>query len=614
MISALVLHASPGARGFPPSQVIPASIVTVLGTIAVLVAAVRYRQGRLPWLDRVAERAARNTGLPPWAALPIKLASPSLLVAGFGFYWDVAWHIDRGRDDGPFSTPAHYPIVFGLAGIGLAGLLAVILDHDDDAPIRLPFGLRSSVGGALILLCGVVALNGFPLDDVWHTLFGQDVTLWSPTHIQMIGGASLVTLAMWMLAVEGRRRGGSFDPQAMARLRSLRGFLLRPDVRIAGAVLIGLSTLQGEYDFGVPQFPPLAHPVLVVLAASIALVAARITIGPGGALAAAVSFLLVRGVIAVLVGPVLGRSLLHMPLYLGEAVCVELLARVRTTDRQLSFGALGGLLIGTVGLATEWGWSQLAMPLPWRAALLSEAVVAGVITGVAAGLLGGMLGAVLSADRQQRQKAPRFAAAGALAVLVAVLVAVVPVHTARGRSATLTLEDATTGAQRSVWVTAELAPADIADHPAWFHILAWQGGDGTWHSDRVGQELVPLHELRPGVWRSDRPVPVYGQWKSFLRLATDRDMESVPLYLPEDTAIPAPAVPASAHMTRQFVSDHELLQREAVGGSESLRTGAYLGLGLLGLAWIAAMALGAWRLGRVEPRGVRPREPLTVGA
>jgi len=594
--------------------VIPASIVTVIGIVAVLVAAIRYRQGRLPWLDRVAAGAARGTGLPPWAALPMKLTSPSLLIAGFGFYWDVAWHIDRGRDDGPFSTPAHYPIVIGLAGIGLAGLLAVILDRDADAPVKLPFGLRGSVGGVLILLCGVVALNGFPLDDLWHTLFGQDVTLWSPTHIQMIGGASLVTLAMWMLAEEGRRRGSGGESRAVLPLRSVRGFVLRPDVRLAGAVLIGLSTLQGEYDFGVPQFPPLAHPVLVVLAASIALVAARITIGPGGALAAVVSFLLVRGVIAVLVGPVLGRSFLHMPLYLAEALCVELLARVHSTDRRLSFGMFGGLLIGTIGLGAEWAWSQIGMPLPWSAALFPDALIAGVITGVAAGLLGGMLGSALAPSVGPRRPAPRFAAVGALAVLVGVLVAVVPIHTARGLSAELTLEDATSGPQRTVWVTATLTPADAADRPAWFHILAWQGGDGTWHSDQVGQRIVPLREKSPGVWRSERPVPVYGEWKSFLRLATAHDMESVPLYLPEDTAIPAAAVPALAHMTRPFVSDHELLQREAVGGSDSLRTGAYLGLGLLGLAWIAAMALGAGRLARIEPRTVARREPVSVGS
>ena len=39
------------------------------------------------------------------------------------------------------------------------------------------------------------ALAGFPLDDIWHRLFGQDVTLWGPTHLMLIGGASLATLA-----------------------------------------------------------------------------------------------------------------------------------------------------------------------------------------------------------------------------------------------------------------------------------------------------------------------------------------------------------------------------------------------------------------------------------
>ncbi len=57
----------------------------------------------------------------------------------------------------------------------------------------------------LIFLCGGFALLGFPLDDVWHTLFGQDVTLWGPTHVLMIGGASLATLGIWVLLVEGER-------------------------------------------------------------------------------------------------------------------------------------------------------------------------------------------------------------------------------------------------------------------------------------------------------------------------------------------------------------------------------------------------------------------------
>src|SRR3954469_16865979 len=277
------------ARGFPPGQVIPATIVAVLLTAAVAYGAWRYRQGRFAALERVADAAGARSGLPGWAALPSIVTALSLVVAVFGFYWDVAWHIDKGRDNGPFGTPAHYFIIAGLLGIAIAGVLAVVLDKDDHPDgITLRPGWRVSIGGGLLLLCGMIALAGFPLDDLWHTMFGQDVTLWGPTHIQMIGGASLATLATWILEEEGRRRRPRARAAA-ARRRGLAGLLMRrSDVIAAGAFLLGLSTLQGEFDFGVPQFNALYHPILIMLAAGIGLVTARIRAGRGGALGAVV--------------------------------------------------------------------------------------------------------------------------------------------------------------------------------------------------------------------------------------------------------------------------------------------------------------------------------------
>lgn len=49
-----------------------------------------------------------------------------------------------------------------------------------------------------------------------------------------------------------------------------------------GAVLVGLSLVQGEFDFGVPQFQVLFLPILVALAAGFALVLARVALGPWG--------------------------------------------------------------------------------------------------------------------------------------------------------------------------------------------------------------------------------------------------------------------------------------------------------------------------------------------
>ena len=90
------------------------------------------------------------------------------------------------------------------------------------------------------------------------------MTLWGPTHMLMVGGASLATLGVWVLLVEGvaSAEAGAQPPIRRADL----WFRLRT-VSIAGGFLIGLSTLQGEFDYGVPQFQLVYQPILIAFAA-----------------------------------------------------------------------------------------------------------------------------------------------------------------------------------------------------------------------------------------------------------------------------------------------------------------------------------------------------------
>jgi hypothetical protein len=606
LLPAHVLPASanfPAARGFPPGQVIPATIVALLLTAAVIYGAVRYRQGRFAALDRVADAVATRNGLPPWAALPTVVTTVSLVIAVFGFYWDVAWHIDKGRDNGPFGTPAHYFIIAGLLGIALAGVLAIILDKDEHSDaVRIRSGWRVSVGGALLLLCGVVALAGFPLDDIWHTVFGQDVTLWGPTHIQMIGGASLATLATWILQEEGARRSAANRIEAN-KSGGVVGFALRhSNVVAAGAFLIGLSTLQGEFDFGVPQFRAVYQPILIMLAAGIGLVAARIRGGRGGAIGAVVVFLAIRGLLTVVIGPLLGRSTLHFPLYVVEALLVEGVAFFVSTRRQVTFGVVSGVLIGTVGLAAEWAWTHVWMPLPWTAALWPTGAILGFVAALAGGVLGGLVGRALLPPNESRQPSPRFLVPLAWAGAFAVLAIALPMSPHPGYTATVTLHDASPAPHRTVTATVKLDPPQAADSATWFNITSWQGGTGTFGSSSTGQWVVPLHEVSTGVYETTTPVPAYGKWKTLLRLGTVGALQAVPIYLPADPAIPAKGVPASHQFTRSFVADQSILQREAVGGSPALKRAAYIGLGVIGLLWIASVSLGLRRLDRVRPR------------
>jgi hypothetical protein len=571
------------AGGAPMQDLIPAAIVAGLLTAAALVLGATHRSGRVSLLSRLGGLAERVMPVPGWASLPVLVTLVSLGIAAFGFFWDVATHIDDGRDAGPFANVAHYPILLGLGGVALAGFLACVLGADDRdrAALTLAPGWRVPLGGALLLLCGSVAMLGFPLDDVWHRIFGQDVTLWGPTHVLMIGGASLAPIAAWLLLVEGRRAVGK--PNA-----GRRRMLLAWEVQLAGATLIGLSTLQLEFGFGVPQFQLVFHPVLIALAASIALVAARLRLGRGGALAATGAYLLIMTPMVLAVGPGFDHTFLHFPLYLVEAVLVELAALVFARRGALAVGVASGVLIGTVGVAAEWAFSHLVMPLPWTAALLPEAPILALVAAVAGGLLGAHLGNGLQGD----VKLPRLIPALALSV-VAVCIAI-PLVTSEGDPirATVALEG-----DREVMATIKLDPPDAADDAKWMHAMSWQGG---------GSRLVELEETAPGTYRTAEPVPVDGDWKTMVRLHTDNAILAMPVYLPEDPGIPAREVPAEPSFERAFQLDSEILRREERGGAAWMTGVAYGILGAVALAWLAAIVAAVTRFERLAPSLAAP--------
>ena len=600
MISSMnVLLADTGpAGGAPTEDLVPATIVAVVGLAYLTWLAVRYRRGGAGLVRRAASEASAISGLPEWAALPTGVAGGSLIIAVFGFYWDVSTHIDNGRDAGPFANPAHFFILAGLVGIALAGYLAVLLGSKASTPaaVRITDDWSVPVGGILLLLCGAIALAGFPLDDVWHRLFGQDVTLWGPTHVQMIAGASLATLAVWALLREAR--------VGQTKLRSGRAPVIVRfrDVMLGGAFLLGLSTLQGEFDFGVPQFRLLNQPVLLMLAASVGLVAARIRLGKGGALGSVAFFLLIRGLIAIAVGPVLDRSLLHFPLYIVEALLVEAVALRIPRDRQLQLGVTAGALIGTVGLAAEWAWSHVWMPHPWPAALLPEGAVLPFLTAVAGGVIGALIGRALAPTEVHRPPLPRWALVLASAVVLFTVAYPVPKSSGAPVRADITLQEAAPAPQRTVNATVRLDPPDAAKDALWFETLAWQGRD--WSDG--GLVMADLERVGEGVYRTSKPLPVYGNWKAIVRLHRGSSLQALPIYMPEDTAIPAPGVAATPSISRDFVSDKALLQREAKGGNDGLQLAGYLVLLVIALSWVGAMAWGLGRLDAVAARASTP--------
>src|SRR5688572_1409854 len=593
------------AGGAAIGEAIGATAGALVATALVIYLIAGHRSGRIKLLGRVAGWAERHTGLPAWASVPSILLGLALLVAVLGMYWDISLHIDNGRDAGPLANPAHYLILIGLYGVLVAGVLSMAL-AGTERPAKTASHLGGDwwapVGGLMMAACGAFALLGFPLDDIWHRLFGQDVTLWGPTHLMLIGGASLAVLGGMVLMGEAITAIGR-DPEREGTpwIYHVRRALL------VGGFLVALSTFQAEFDFGVPQFREVYQPILIMLAAGIGLVTTRLYIGRGGALLAVAGYVVIRGFLAIMVGGVWGQTTPHFPLYIVEALLVEAVFARAGGRSPVVNGAIAGALIGTVGLAAEWAWSHIWMPIPWNDSLLPEAAIAGIVTAVSAGAVGGFIGgslvgksgALISREDGRRLGTVdrRAALVGGLALL-AVIGWALPMSTDGPERAQVTLRDVPSGGEgRHVAGTIRLDPRDSVDDPEFINVTGWQGG---------GSVIDPLERVRQGVYRTTKPIPAYDGWKSTLRIQQDDALISMPLYMPRDAAIPAKEVPAKPEFTRAFLADHEVLQRERkedVSGALTLI--AYLTVLAIALALIALIAWSLLRVDRGEGRSPR---------
>jgi len=142
--------------------------------------------------------AARRGAL--WGILIAKL------VGGWGVGWDIRWHLRVGRDS--FWIPPH--VMTYSAVIVIVTLSLGILVRETMAARNRPTpggtvtiaGLRGTRGFHLAWWGIALTILAAPIDDLWHRLFGLDVTLWSPPHLLGLVGAQVNTLACLLIALE----------------------------------------------------------------------------------------------------------------------------------------------------------------------------------------------------------------------------------------------------------------------------------------------------------------------------------------------------------------------------------------------------------------------------
>ncbi len=608
--------AAPGTQGGGAALDQVAIMTGSAGLIALALLWVGYlhRTRRITWLGAAAGRIGAVFNRPGWVALPIVLFLATILTALLGFIWDVSLHVGNGRDEGPLANPAHYFILAGLFFLFTAGMLAIVLPLDEKpgaAAVRITRTWYAPVGGVLIAGAGLYALIGFPLDDIWHRMFGQDVTLWGPTHLMLIGGAGLSLVGVLLLEFEGGRNRPDPDRADGRLIWTLRAFAF-------GGLIIGLSVFQVEFDFGVEQFRLVLQPMLIVAAATITLVAARATLGAFSTFVVVGFAAVVRGVVAFLVGgPIIDAPRNVFPLYLGAAVVVELVALLPLARKPLWGGAVAGFAVATVGVWLESLWVEAVFVDPWPAAMWPELLAMSVPTGIAGGVVGALLGTVLRGEPLPRPPVRRAIMVAAVLIVAAATTNGLLLRVPDQASATVTLRDAEpVDGGRMVTADVRLDPADlVGSDPEWVQILAWQGGAG---SDSPGRGLVvdQLRRIGDGHYVSTEPVPAHGTWKTVLRLQNGRVLTALPIFMPYDAGIGAAEVAAPPEFTRPFVAEITVLQRERSFDHPAWLFGAAsLVVLLCSLILIGALSWGAARINDRYTATVRtaPTAPVTAG-
>ncbi|GAA4439208.1 hypothetical protein GCM10023148_46300 [Actinokineospora soli] len=600
----------------PPFQAPPAGgaavseIVIALGmTLAVLFPVawflMRERAGNRTVIGRVADWAAAKDGTPRWVALPSYLATATLLTAGFGVWWDVATHMQRGRDEGPLANPSHYPIFLAILGFFAAGLISAGLAKGElpERTFRITRSWRAPMGAMVITGAGLIALAGFPADDLWHRLFGQDVTEWGPTHIMMIGGAVTCALGLPLLHAEARQVGA---PGTLGLRGRLRG-------AIALAICIVPFAFLMEFDLGVPQFPAATQFIISGFLCAWIFGAVRAWFGPGGALLAwgvyLVAHLFLMAATALLDDVLIARFLLFLP----AAILVELVALVVPPRRAVAFGVVSGVLVGTVGMAAEWAWSHVFMPLPQPLPAHTLPLMLAVGTGAAVvdGQLGAwhvrQLGAVVVRDGAGSTWERHGAGLVGMGLFVALMAVFAPPTENPGLSGTVDLAEPCDGVRKCLTtVTVTMRPADAVDDAIWFYALAWQGhrNDETDPNPPLDPVAGVTGVLRvemlptgvPGQFRSAHPLPMYGNWKTLVRVHQAPTVHmALPVHAPDDPAITEPKgrqVLVRDGQTVPLITESEFLQREQkTEVPDWLWSTAYAAVGA---SWFALIAFYGW--------------------
>jgi hypothetical protein len=362
------------------------------------------------------------------------LAVASGLMFSVGTLWDEVWHRIYGGFGDDFFWPPHmllYTSIGIMAFFATTGLLLIAFRGRGSVRERFR---REPLVGTLAFVCAYLILNA-PVDELWHRIYGLDITAWSLPHISLfLGLAMSLVVAMPLLLSSLPRKSwqmlkGFHWREGLAIL--LAGFSLSLFLQIGTSEWEGIRTIPSVTGDGFRgaffERPEWLYPVVVIaLSMFIGNIAAHTLRRVGVATLVGLTALAIRAVAIFLLG---GRDV-SMDLFSAFLAFVSLLildVRLWLESRyQIRKPILTGLAHGAVFLAVALPLIASTLVYPRvNAATLPGMVVWGLVMTVAASSAGTGLGGWLNRlGRSEEAIEPKTEARSAKVALAAFSLAV----------------------------------------------------------------------------------------------------------------------------------------------------------------------------------------------
>ncbi len=163
-----------------------------------------------------------------------------------GGLWDQLWHVRYGAFGQDFLWPPHLMLYGSIGLIALTAGSAMATLLRDGGGLRQRFrrepliGLQALVAGAMVL--------SLPSDELWHRIYGLDLTAWSLPHLLMVAGTSMVMVIyvacqLSLLPLRGWRGLGGLRLQELLAVATL-GWALLMQLQIGTVEWEGLHDIR----------------------------------------------------------------------------------------------------------------------------------------------------------------------------------------------------------------------------------------------------------------------------------------------------------------------------------------------------------------------------------